>query len=734
MNKTELVSLEVSHFRSVRDVMRVEFDKLGLWQITAINHDTKGSSGAGKSTVLLGLNAALDCAPYPMTELQNWDSKDPVLVKLELRSSKYGKVVRTVGAKNRLEVEGESTITSAKKIAEKMQQILGVSPEVVAALTYRQQQVPTDFLTMPNAAKQDFLATVLGLQRFERAIEVGNKNCERLVEEQNRAIFNVDVAKRAGEMSEEALKHWFMANGDAPPNADKSQLLAVLEKEHQELLHEQTQWDEETVAPNTAAWNQRNDEEWAKRMSASGMTDQVSAAQARVQREKADLVKVQASFSEVNDEQLNQLMSYLKLGKTKLLEVEAAERKRIEDRQMKLRQYDVQILTAQQLVREATTHELQLKTKAGQIVRAEADTCPTCEQTWAKSKDLIPKLNSEIEAHRAKLTAAVIAEADVRSFTQQKKLLLEERPDPVLDQMKSAVANLEQQIAVRTLVVREGQQTAWTTLSANLRSAEAELQVLYTAQTALRTEIDNAFRNEYQSHQNLKAKFMLKLTANEADIRATKAEQAAAVQRQEIYFRDRARLMADVEKKHGECDQAVAAVEKFEEAINSEKDFAKLMGREGFMGLIFDEIIAEIAAETNTILGRVANTSNVVLDFRSELTPSGKPEIRSIVTVGGHEWPMRSGCSGGMWSALRLAVHIARRRVLARRTGMDLCWLGLDEPFDGMDEVSKEPAMEILAEAAKDCLIFVVDHSERFKSLFSKQLKLEYKAGTTQLI
>lgn len=491
-------------------------------------------------------------------------------------------------------------------------------------------------------------------------------------------------------------------------------------------------WEEAPIAPNTAAWHQRLDEEWAARMSGSILVD-LSSAQATVQREKAELAQVQASFAEMRDEQLTQLRSYLTIGKTKLAEVETAERQRIEARQAKLREYDVQILGAQQRVKDAKTHEVQLDLKRGQVARLEANTCPTCEQTWVKSADRIPVLNSEMEAHRAKIADGLVAAIEVVEVGKLKRELLEERPTQVLDQMKAAVANLEQQIVDRERVVREGQQTMWTTLSTNLRNAEAKLQTLYTAQTALRTEIDTGFRNEYQSYLNRKALWDRKVLANESDIRTTKSEQAMAQQQQETYFRERARLVADVEKKRAECDQAVLAVEKLEEAINSEKDFVKLMGREGFMGLIFDEIIAEIAAETNTILGRVANTSNVVLDFRSELTPAGKPEIRSVVTVGGHEWPMRSGCSGGMWSALRLAVHIARRRVLARRTGMDLCWLGLDEPFDGMDEVSKEPAMEILAEAAKDCLIFVVDHSERFKSLFSKQLKLEYKAGVTRL-
>jgi len=114
----------------------------------------------------------------------------------------------------------------------------------------------------------------------------------------------------------------------------------------------------------------------------------------------------------------------------------------------------------------------------------------------------------------------------------------------------------------------------------------------------------------------------------------------------------------------------------------------------------------------------------VTVGFRSEsATAKGtvKRAIQPFVTISGVERNPKTALSGGMTTAVELAVDLAVRKVISARTGVSPGWLVLDECFEGLGIAEKEAAMGLLKLAAQDTLILVVDHMTEFKEMFDKR-------------
>jgi len=166
--------------------------------------------------------------------------------------------------------------------------------------------------------------------------------------------------------------------------------------------------------------------------------------------------------------------------------------------------------------------------------------------------------------------------------------------------------------------------------------------------------------------------------------------------------------------------------------VNLEKDFVSLMGREGFLGLIFEEILQEIAAEANSRLGFLANVNRTSLGFSTE-TDKGKKQIQTWVDIRGHRSKFEVGLSGGMKTSVQQVVDMAVMTVIGRRTGVTPGWLCLDEVFDGQGRVTKEAALEVLQESAKERLILVIEHDKQLQEVFQKRIEVLFNNGVSSV-
>jgi len=177
-----------------------------------------------------------------------------------------------------------------------------------------------------------------------------------------------------------------------------------------------------------------------------------------------------------------------------------------------------------------------------------------------------------------------------------------------------------------------------------------------------------------------------------------------------------------------QVDEARQKVAELEFAVNAEKDFLAVLGKEGFLGAIFGEVLTEISTAANAALAQLGNVSHVSVAFRSE-NAKGKKTIVPVFFVDGNEATRNSGLSGGMGASADLAVDLGVVDVVKRRLGAVPGWLALDESFNGMPKTTKETALEILQEFARDRLVIVVDHGTEMKEHFAQVLTVRQTNG-----
>ena len=330
-----------------------------------------------------------------------------------------------------------------------------------------------------------------------------------------------------------------------------------------------------------------------------------------------------------------------------------------------------------------------------QLQHALEGKCPTCFRTW------------EAAAKKAEDTKAVIAnhEAQLKTlgdFTATKKQVEEVlrttfTPDPIIEQLKAVQDQLEGQYQeLKLSLYAEPQQSA------------TEMTNRFNVQRGMVSTRIQALGEQIRTIESLNAKL------------------------------DTARKMVEQNMKtiQGRLEGRQKVAAKFRADLNAEKDFLALMGREGFLGVIFDDVLREIETEANERLGRLANVSHVTIQFKSEVeTQKGtvKKTITPVVSINGVEAKLRSGLSGGMYTSVEGVVDLAVMSVVQRRTGAIPGFLFLDESFNGQGNATKEAAMEVLREYGEEKLVIVIDHNSEFKEMFSQFIDVTCKDGKSSI-
>src|SRR5271157_5297249 len=85
MSSVYLSSVKIQDFRSLK-AAEVELPRNGFLLVEGKNHDTGGSSGAGKSSFFYALQTAFDCCAFPGTETEAWDAEKGSRVEVRFTS------------------------------------------------------------------------------------------------------------------------------------------------------------------------------------------------------------------------------------------------------------------------------------------------------------------------------------------------------------------------------------------------------------------------------------------------------------------------------------------------------------------------------------------------------------------------------------------------------------------------------------------------------------------------
>jgi DNA repair exonuclease SbcCD ATPase subunit len=721
--------MTIRRFRSVRGEIELSFPESGLMLLQAKNHDTGGSSGAGKSNFLEALAVLFGYSQYPSTENQNWDTEESYQVLGRFETDQTGSSIIQRGATKSWLQTGEQKVTGAKSIADGLLKVFGIGPDLMQALTYVPQDANGDFLDMPNAAKQEFLATLLNLQPFEDAVEIAQRN---LVEKQR----NLDAQQSKVSMLIDRLR-------------ETEKEFVAAQRHHFDLgtQHELKQWLSQVDAAeeklkqcrsDLALENQRLDGLKTEKEAAVLVCKREHQTRLNAAQEHVRTIKAEAPASIDTTPEIARLENVLAIGRQKIVEVQQRDDVRRQEINGQISVLDMKLGVLRTRVKALPQLQVEVSKLVSEIARLNQDLCPTCERQWDAAHECVEKAESRLAQVRSEIGILDATKLQIGPLETERQGLATKPfvPDPLITQLQDGIANIRDQIA--TLRQEAVNAVKLKAAEHQTRVAEAERSLSEVRQQMNAAVL--ALEQQYAQPLDTQWKRIEQLRREQGTVQ----EQMLDIRRKVMAAESQDALaLAAVESAKTNAGKYREAVREQSETLNrlkldvaAEEDFIRMIGREGFLGAIFDEVLDEIGQETNAILGQVANTAHVVLDFVSESeTQAGKVKkaISVQLTVGGRLATFKSGASGGMKSAIRLAVRLAIRRVISRRTGSFPGWLCLDECFNGLDNISKETCMEILAQAAHDDLILVVDHSSEFKELFTQSIVLEYRGGVTTL-
>lgn len=721
MGHARLKGLRVKALRSFAEPSEILFPESGLVLLRGKNLDSGGSSGSGKSSLLLAIAYLFGFCRYPGTALQSWLTEDPLEVTGTLQVDE-GELVVSRGQRLSLTLNGKKVSGSAAQLEGRLTKLVGLAPDLLAALTYRGQKQPGLFLSKTDAEKKEFLTVLLDLGRFELEVE-GSQAKAKVLESkvQTEDYIATDTANRLQK---------YRDNYKPGAVIPEEQLRGQLDSAQQALDRIRKQASDLRVSVREAE-----------------DAVEIEAARRRRIQEPALLVLEERALHLVHLEEegpehspdlsrLVQLEQDLAQAKSFLKSELDADQERYRAHRQHADSIHAQMVLVEKRLATRPALSMKMSQLRSEIAKLESNVCPTCDREWEEAKTKKQELAGE-------LAKAVLEYEELDGLKDQISRLQKERED--LGEFTSAPAVQELRDIVTALSAQVLEEKANIEGAKKLFVAEHQRLVAQA-----HNELAQARASLATSIEIYRAEAMERLQDPMDELEALEREQRMAEAHVAGIQASLSRALIDNAREAEREKQYRATISEMEEslevtrgnlagyrsALNAELDFQKLIGREGFLGAIFDEVLWEISEETNRLLAQFPNTAHVTLHFRSEsITQKGttKKAITPVVSIGGFEAPLSSGLSGGMETAVELAVDLAVAQVVSRRTGAVPGWLILDESFTGLGPVEAEASMEILRAFAEDKLVLVVDHASEFKSLFSQFVDVEYQAGYSRV-
>lgn len=154
----------------------------------------------------------------------------------------------------------------------------------------------------------------------------------------------------------------------------------------------------------------------------------------------------------------------------------------------------------------------------------------------------------------------------------------------------------------------------------------------------------------------------------------------------------------------------------------------RLLGRSGFLGSIFDEILADIEVRSNDMLQHFPNAEQFTIQISSTKLVKTKGTTKKEISVMISRAGMDVGyddISGGQQSAIELCTDLAYAEAVRARSGCALRWTCLDEVMDGLGAAEKEQVVEMIRKRIKG-LVLMIEHANEIKQSFDKVINIEY--------
>jgi hypothetical protein len=665
-----------TNFRSFVGTHVVEFEKSGLCLIQGTNLDSFGESGSGKSSVILGICYLIGINTYPAKELQSWHTEDPMEVVGEF--SVNGEPL-TIARGKRLTVTHKGETIVGKEAESHIDRILGVSAAMRGALVYRGQKAPGLFLSMTDSEKKEFLTELLGLNIVEQAIADSAVKVKTLEESVSKQKITVNM-----------LEHEFSRLPVKPNDPDP-----LFEVHKVSVVKKLEEWTNELAVRNSLH-SECSKKETAELSTLSEHKDtklKLLNSQIKFHKEQpfnTELDELTAKFTEVSD---------------RLDRIKATDKK-LESDLVTQRQHALSFI-------KETEKEIKIKEKAiadiekqqSSLIKGDCYACGSPDkqaaQAYQNNLFAIEQLNLQI----AELSKTLVP-LDESKYTFT--------PNPLIEQFRTA----------RDAIYKKQTEVALNNESAlNARIQPIKDQIATIERTYFEelVQIKDRYKEELDKHRS-------QCKQLEDEIRTAKAQLATIESDYAYSAKAIAQWQVQLDRIQALIEEAITKRDSFNVSLSEELDCQELL--KGFLDRIFLEVLDQITQEANATMGSLPNIAHLSLQFQTEKTTgkgTTKQSITPVVYFKGSHRPLKSGCSGGMYTSVELAVDWALFKVISERTGTSFNFIMLDEVFTGLDNVTKTHALEVLQRVASDKLIICIDHSSETKQLFNQTINVLLK-------
>jgi DNA repair exonuclease SbcCD ATPase subunit len=181
-------------------------------------------------------------------------------------------------------------------------------------------------------------------------------------------------------------------------------------------------------------------------------------------------------------------------------------------------------------------------------------------------------------------------------------------------------------------------------------------------------------------------------------------------------------------EQSGKLEQVRSKIVTSQRELLIAETSSKLIGRSGFLGSIFDEILADIEVRTNDMLQHFPNAEQFTVQVSStklvKTKGTTKKEISVTISRAGTDVGY-DDLSGGQQSAIELCTDLAYAEAVRARSGCAPRWTCLDEVMDGLGSSEKAAVVEMIRKRIKG-LVLMIEHATEIKESFDQTINIEY--------
>ena len=314
------------------------------------------------------------------------------------------------------------------------------------------------------------------------------------------------------------------------------------------------------------------------------------------------------------------------------------------------------------------------------------------EQTLIQLEDQLAQLKYSPDAHQA-----------LRQQCQQAEPILSRHS--ALQQAEQQQAELTQQLA-DTNTAHTANQTAIQQLTNQLVPLTEQLAQTPDPAVAIAT-LDDQMRQRQTQHDTCLAQLgQLKQQLTQLEAQQTQYEQ--------------------LQQQHQQHQHQQRVYQSLSQAF----------GKNGLQALMIENLLPQLEAETNHLLGRLSNHQLHVqfITQRASRSRSKLIDTLDILIADTHGTRPYETYSGGEAFRVNFALRLALARLLAQRSGMALQMLIIDEGFGSQDQAGCDRLVAAINAIAPDfSCILTVTHRAHFREAFQTRIDISKGEQGSQL-